>query len=244
MHITPIALARAKRCENVTREDLLRKARDAISRGDQESGLAIVKLSIEEGVDVKDILMEILIAWQEISEFYNRSKASEYDEKEIIRVVGKIYVPTYIILFHLEKAIPEASNPLGCVVVGCMSPMTLVKDIIALLFKASGYKVIYKLGFGGETPNSLIESIKTVNADALLLSVSQPTNLPMISETIIALKREGIRDKVLVVIGGWAVTMEISRTLGCDVYGDHPLKGLKAVEHFIKSRKRSSLNFR
>jgi len=221
----------------VIHANLLRRIRDAISRGDLKNGQSLVKLSIEEGVDVKDILEEILVAWQEIAEFYRHSESSKYDEMEIIRAVGKIYAPTYVILFQLERAIPEVNNPLGCVVVGCMSSMTLVKDIIALLFKASGYKVVYKLGFGGETPNSLVESIKTAKADALLLSISQPTSLYMVNETIEALKREGIRDQVFVVIGGGAVTKEISHNLGCDIYGDYPLTGLKAVEHFIESRK-------
>ncbi len=92
---------------------------------------------------------------------------------------------------------------------------------------------MYRIG-RGDTPNSL----KAANADALLISILEPATFPMIKETINALEQEGLREKVLVVIGGGAVTEEISANLNCDKYLYDPLKGLEAVEHFIKSHER------
>lgn len=220
-------------------QDWIKKINDSIITGDSQGASNNVKLSLENGVNAKDILMELVAVWDQVAKFYRHPEIPEDEEKEFIKAVNRFLVPIYKILFLLNKQIAEASSPIGCVVVGSMKgDHSLMKDVIALLFKTSGYKVVYQPRGGGETPESLLSSIKTANADALLLSVLQPSTFPMIGETVEALKREGLRDRVLVVIGGGAVTEEISRRLDCDVYADHPLKGLEAVERFIKSHER------
>jgi methanogenic corrinoid protein MtbC1 len=225
------------------RANLTEKIREAVMAGEQEKAANAVSLCLENGVDARDILMEILAIWEEVAEFYKRPDASESQNNEFIKNVGRAYVPTYKILFLLDKEIPAAVDPKGSVVVGCMrgEAHTLIKDIIALLLKKSGYHVVYKLGTGKDTPESILESIKAANADALVLSVSRPETLPLIEETVTALRREGLREGVFVIIGGRAVDEEISRKLGCDLYEHRPLKAIEEVHRFINSKPKSNM---
>ncbi len=218
----------------------LGKIRDSLLRGDVEA-VGIVKRALESGVNVRDILMEIASVWEEIAVSYKAGK-SEREEMQVMKKISNALVPTFRVLSFLDRQSAETTNAKGRVVVACMrgDGHTLMKDILALLFKSSGYKVAYKIG-REDTPDSIINSIKTIKAQALVVSCMQASAFSLTRETIEELKREGLRNKILVVIGGGAVTEEISKKLGCDFYSDKPMKGLEAIEDFLKSPERKNV---
>ncbi len=222
-------------------QSLLMKMRDSILKGD-DATLNNLKLTLKSGVNQKDVLMEIVSIWREIALSYKVGKMSKNEEMEVMKSISNSLVPTIRVLLFLDKNIAEKTNPLGSVVVACMKGdgHTLMKDTMAMLLKTSGYKVSYKIG-REDTPDSVISSIKTSNAKALLISTMQPTTFPLIRETIEALKREGLREKVLVVLGGGAATEEISRKLHCDIYDDDPMKIIEIVEGFFKSQEKENI---
>lgn len=216
---------------------MLQELREAILSGDQNKATELVNLCLEKGIEVKNILIEILSLWNEIAELYKKEGLSKEEENELTAKVGRIYVPTYSILFQLDQRITTSANPKGCVVVSCIKgdAHTLIKDLLALLLKSSGYQVIYRIGSGRETPQSIVEAIKTNGAEVLVLSVSNTELMPSLVELKGLLEKEEL--KILTIIGGRGITEETSRKLGFQIYADQPLSAIEEIERFITSRK-------
>ena len=103
------------------------------------------------------------------------------------------------------------------------------KNIVAILLKGAGYEV-NDLGIDVPT-EKLVELVRKDNPDFLGLSALLTTTMIEMGVVIEALKEEGLRDKVKVLIGGAAVSKEYAREIGADNYcvdGFHAIKVLDA----------------
>jgi methanogenic corrinoid protein MtbC1 len=78
-----------------------------------------------------------------------------------------------------------------------------------------------------------VEVIKEYKPDFLGLSALLTTTMIIMGEIIEALKENGLRDKVKVLIGGAAVSDEYAQEIGADAYcvdGFHAIKILDASQ--------------
>ena len=118
-----------------------------------------------------------------------------------------------------EKEPPEPTNPIGTVVIGTLKPdiMTTAKDMVRRSLKIAKFKTI-DVG-RGVTPEVFASKAKDENADILVVSVlysKAKMNLPKLMS---ALELEGLKNKIVVMIGGAAVTKEDADNLGV-LYGE------------------------
>ena len=105
------------------------------------------------------------------------------------------------------------------------------KNIVAILLKGAGYEV-NDLGIDVPT-KKVVEIVKKDNPDFLGLSALLTTTMVVMGEIIEALKQNGLRDKVKVLIGGAAVSEEYAQEIGADTYcvdGFHTIKVLDAFQ--------------
>jgi len=105
------------------------------------------------------------------------------------------------------------------------------KNIVAILLKGAGYEVN---DLGIDVPTERIVKFVREDKPAFLgLSALLTTTMVVMGETIEALKENGLRDKVKVLIGGAAVSDEYAREIGADAYcmdGFHAIKVLDAFQ--------------
>ena len=98
------------------------------------------------------------------------------------------------------------------------------KNIVAILLKGAGYEVS---DLGTDVPTKkIIEFVKKENPDYLGLSALLTTTMTEMGVVIEALKDNGLRDKVKVLIGGAAVSDDYAREIGADAYC---LDGFQAI---------------
>ena len=114
----------------------------------------------------------------------------------------------------MDKEPPEPANPIGTVVIGTLEPdlMTTAKEMVRKALKKAEFKVI-DVGRGA-TPETFASKAKETNADIMVISIllsAAKTNLPNV---VSALEREGIKDKIVIMIGGTAVTKEDADQIG------------------------------
>ncbi len=105
------------------------------------------------------------------------------------------------------------------------------KNIVAILIKGSGYEV-NDLGTDVLT-EKIVEVVKEYKPDFLGLSALLTTTMVVMGEVIEALKENGLRDKVKILIGGAAVSDEYAQEIGADAYcmdGFHAIKLLDAFQ--------------
>ncbi|HUU08461.1 MAG TPA: corrinoid protein [Dehalococcoidales bacterium] len=105
------------------------------------------------------------------------------------------------------------------------------KNIVAILLKGAGYEV-NDLGTN-VSAEKIIDFIKKENPDYLGLSALLTTTMPEIGVVIEALKDNGLRDRVKVLIGGAAVSDDFAQEIGADAYcldGFHAIKVLDSLK--------------
>ena len=103
------------------------------------------------------------------------------------------------------------------------------KNIVAILLRGAGYEV-QDLGIDVSI-EKIVETVREEKPDYLGLSALLTTTMVNMGAAIEALKENGLRDKVKILVGGAAVSDEYAREIGADAYcidGFHAVKVLDA----------------
>jgi methanogenic corrinoid protein MtbC1 len=117
-----------------------------------------------------------------------------------------------------EKEPPEPANPLGKVVIGTLNPdiIDTAKEMVRKSLKAAQFQTV-DAGVGVSV-NDFLSKVKEVNADILVVSVSVDAAKKKLVDLVSALEVEGLKGKVVVMIGGAAVTKQYADSIGA-LYG-------------------------
>jgi methylmalonyl-CoA mutase cobalamin-binding domain/chain len=128
----------------------------------------------------------------------------------------------------------EERRGLGVVVLGTVEGdiHDIGKNLVAAMLFAGGFEVI---DLGKDVPTEeFIKKAKEVKADIVGASALLTTTIPMQREIIKALAKEGIRDKVKVIVGGAPVTQEWADEIGADGYGADAVEAVKLAKNLLK----------
>jgi len=108
------------------------------------------------------------------------------------------------------------------------------KNIVAILLKGDGYEVN---DLGSNVPTEkIVEIVRGYKPDFLGLSALLTTTMVGMGEIIEALKENGLRDKVKVLIGGAAVSDEYAQEIGADAYCMDGFHAIKILEGFQEGK--------
>jgi len=107
---------------------------------------------------------------------------------------------------------------LGSVVIGTVygDIHSIGKTMVASLLAAEGFDV-HDLGINVK-PERFVEAVKEYSADLLGMSALLTVTAPEQKKVIEILKKEGLKDKVKVMVGGGAITDEFADSIGADGY--------------------------
>jgi dimethylamine corrinoid protein len=136
----------------------------------------------------------------------------------------------------MEKEPPEPTNPIGTVVIGNIEPdmHDTAKEAVRKALKRAGFKTVD----AGKSvaPQVFVDKAKEVNADIIALSVNTvpaKNNLAKLDE---ALKTAGLKDKMIVIMGGAAVKKEDAEAIGA-IYGKNKEEGVAIAKKAITEKK-------
>jgi len=113
-----------------------------------------------------------------------------------------------------EKEPPEPVNPIGTVVMGTLHPdiMDTAKEMVRKSLKTAQFRTV-DLG-KGVSPTVFASKAKEVNADLIVVTIGLSAAKENLPKLISAIELEGLKDKVVVMIGGAAVTKEDADRIG------------------------------
>jgi len=141
---------------------------------------------------------------------------------------GVLFVPEVLMAANAMKAGMEILRPLltqtgapriGTMVIGTVKGdiHDIGKNLVSMMMEGAGFEVI-NLGVNNDA-DKFVAAVREHNADILGMSALLTTTMPYMKVVIQALKDEGLRDKVFVMVGGAPVSEAFAEEIEADAYG-------------------------
>jgi 5-methyltetrahydrofolate--homocysteine methyltransferase len=153
---------------------------------------------------------------------------------------GELFLPDLLLAAHTMQEAMQVLTPLmekgegrvsrGRVVIGTIKGdlHDIGKNMVIALLKGNGFEVV-DLGIDN-APADFVEAVQEQRPDVVGYSGLLTTTLGSIPDQIEALKKVGLRDKVLTIVGGAPVTREFADRNNIDLYGKDANEAVKVIE--------------
>ena len=187
---------------------------EAVTKGDISKAVAETQKAIDAGGFIQAIIDEGLIAaMDEVGDNFSK---------------GTIFVPQMLrsaktmqeCMKLLEPLLKEGdASSKGKVIIGTVKGdlHDIGKNLVAMMMEGAGFTVT-DLGVD-VSPEKFVQKAQEVEPDIVAISALLSTTMPAMPQTIEALQKAGIRDKVKVIIGGAPVTAKYAQEIKADSYG-------------------------
>ena len=109
------------------------------------------------------------------------------------------------------------------------------KNIVLMFMETAGFEVI-DLGIDVE-PEQFARIVKREKPDLLLLSCLYTVTMHSMEDTIIALKKAGLKERVRILVGGAPITLEFANSIGADGFGVDAVEGVKKAKELLNGSK-------
>ena len=190
----------------------------------------LVRDLLEKGTDAKEIIEILRNGVEIIGDKFNKK---EYFLTELV-MAGELFQQSAIILEPYLKDKASAEKIPGVIVVGTVKGDVhdIGKNIFVTLLNAAGYEV-HDLGVDIDT-EEFVKKVKETNAQVVGYSGLLTVALEAMRNTTEALIKEGLRDKIKIIIGGLPTDEMWMKEAGADAFTDNAFEGLKIVNKWLK----------
>jgi len=199
---------------DIENKAIFENLRKAIKEYDNDLALKSVRESVERNIDPLEALNVMTVAIKEIGDAFGRGDLWLPD---LVGASDAMQAAVPVLEEEIKKR-GEHRETLGRVVAGTVfgDIHSIGKTMVVILLTAAGFDV-KDLGVN-VTAEKFIEAINEQNANLLVMSALLTTTCVEQEKVISKLKKEGIRDRVKIMVGGAAVTEEFAETIGADGY--------------------------
>ncbi|HXS64480.1 MAG TPA: corrinoid protein [Streptosporangiaceae bacterium] len=220
----------------MTNEELLRQLYDLTLVGNKPAVLELTQQGLEGGIGPETLLYEALIP--SLEEVGARFERGDFFVPEML-IAGKAMAGALEILRPLLAETGVAS--IGKVVMGTVKGDVhdIGKNLVNIMFEGAGFQVI-DLGVQ-VAPEKFVAAVVEHQPDIVGFSAFLTTTMPMFKANINALNKAGLRDKVLVMVGGAPVTQEYADVVGADGYASDASAAVVKAKQLIAGRKSASV---
>jgi methylmalonyl-CoA mutase cobalamin-binding domain/chain len=159
---------------------------------------------------------------------------------------GDFFVPEMLIaaramqgaLDILRPLLAETgAKPIGTFVMGTVKGDVhdIGKNLVNIMLEGAGFTV-HDLGVN-VAPEKFVEQVQQHEPDIVGFSAFLTTTMPMFKANINALEKSGLRDKVIVMVGGAPVTQEYADAVGADGYAADASTAVRLAKALIENRR-------
>ncbi len=211
--------------------EFLESAKQAVVDMNVEKALEVANAGIAAGVPPMDLMTQGFIPGIiKVGDFFERGKVFL---PELIRASEVMEKVTTLINQTLHDG---DSQKEGIAVIATVKGDVhdIGKSIVVSLFKANGIEVY---DMGRDIPvDAIIAKAKEIKADVIGTSALLTTTMQEQKSLEEALKKEGIRDQFITVVGGAPVTERWAKRIGADVYAENVVDGVNKVLAKLRER--------
>ena len=195
----------------------------------EEDALRIVKEMIQSGENPSNIVETCKDAMVQIGELFARK---EYFLSELV-MSGEIFKEIMNFLEPKLQNITDNTKIIGKIVIGTVKGDIhyLGKNIAIGMLKGNGFEV-YDLGVD-VPPEKFIEKVKELKPDILGMSCVISIGWNSLKDTVNALKKAGLRNKVKVILGGGGISEDVVKFAGTDAFIADAIKGVEICKRWV-----------
>jgi 5-methyltetrahydrofolate--homocysteine methyltransferase len=216
----------------MTPEEILQGLYDETLVGNAPAVLDLTNQALEQGMEPQSLLFDALIpSLEEVGARFER---------------GDFFVPEMLIAGRAMAGAMEVLRPLlaetgvqtiGKFVMGTVQGDVhdIGKNLVNIMLEGAGFEVI-DLGVQVK-PEKFVEAVDQHKPDIVGFSAFLTTTMPMFKANINALQKAGLRDSVVVMVGGAPVTQEYADAVGADGYAADASATVKRAKELIEGRR-------
>jgi methylmalonyl-CoA mutase cobalamin-binding domain/chain len=220
----------------MTDEEILQLLYDETLTGNAPAVANGVNEGLEQGMPPERMLFEALIpSLEEVGARFER---------------GDYFVPEMLIAARAMQGALDILRPLladndsaqiGTFLMGTVKGDVhdIGKNLCNIMLEGAGFNVI-DLGVN-VPPEKFIEQIEQHQPDVVGFSAFLTTTMPMFKANINALEKAGLRDRVIVMVGGAPVTQEYADAVGADGYAADASTAVRKAKELIELRREKVL---
>jgi methylmalonyl-CoA mutase cobalamin-binding domain/chain len=216
----------------MTPEEILKGLYDNTLIGNAPEVKQLTETGVADGMDPESLLYDALIpSLEEVGARFER---------------GDFFVPEMLIAARAMQGALDILRPLlaetGAQTVGTYVMGTVKgdvhdigKNLVNIMLEGAGFTV-HDLGVN-VAPEVFIEAINEHKPDIVGFSAFLTTTMPMFKANINALEKAGIRDNVIVMVGGAPVTQEYADKVGADGYAADASTAVRMAKDLIQKKR-------
>src|ERR1039457_4499478 len=216
----------------MTHEEILKALYDETLVGNAPEVKDLVNQGLADGLGCESMLYDALIpSLEEVGARFER---------------GDFFVPEMLIAARAMQGALDILRPLlaetgarqvGTYVMGTVKGDVhdIGKNLVNIMLEGAGFTV-HDLGVN-VAPEKFIEAILEHKPDVVGFSASLTTTMQMFKANINALEKAGIRNDVIVMVGGAPVTQEYADAVGAEGYSADASSAVKTAKDLIEQRR-------
>jgi 5-methyltetrahydrofolate--homocysteine methyltransferase len=215
----------------MTHEEILQHLYDDTLVGKAPEVRENVEHGLEEGLEPERMLFDALIpSLEEVGARFER---------------GDYFVPEMLIAARAMQGALDILRPLlaetgvastGTFLMGTVKGDVhdIGKNLCNIMLEGAGFTVV-DLGVN-VAPEKFVEQIEQVKPDIVGFSAFLTTTMPMFKANINAIEKAGLREQVIVMVGGAPVTQEYADAVGADGYSADASSAVKKAKELLEQR--------
>ena len=209
-------------------EPIIKEIYECVLNGDNNTIKSKVQAALDGGLDPGKILNEGMVsAMAEVGRLFE---------------IGEYYVPEMLISARAmqtalailkPKLVSSDIKPVARVAIGTVKGdlHDIGKNLVAMMLEGAAFEIV-DLGVD-VSPDKFIQAVKEKDVDIIALSALLTTTMSNMKATIEALKNEGLRDKVKVIVGGAPLTTSFANEIGADGYAPDASRAVALAKSLV-----------
>jgi 5-methyltetrahydrofolate--homocysteine methyltransferase len=216
----------------MTHEEILKGLYDNTLIGNAPEVKELTEQGVATGLEPESMLYDALIpSLEEVGARFER---------------GDFFVPEMLIAARAMQGALDILRPLlaetgaqqvGTYVMGTVKGDVhdIGKNLVNIMLEGAGFTVI-DLGVN-VPPEKFVEQIEEHKPEIVGFSAFLTTTMPMFKANINAIEKAGLRDKVIIMVGGAPVTQEYADAVGADGYAADASTAVRLAKDLIEKKR-------
>jgi methylmalonyl-CoA mutase cobalamin-binding domain/chain len=216
----------------MTRDEILQKMYDATLVGNAPEVRELTEQGLADGIGPEELLYDSLIP--SLEEVGARFERGDYFVPEMLIAARAMQGALDILRPLLAET---GAKPIGTFLMGTVKGDVhdIGKNLVNIMLEGAGFTVI-DLGVN-VAPETFVDQINEHAPDIVGFSAFLTTTMPMFKANINSLEKAGIRDNVIVMVGGAPVTQEYADAVGADGYAADASTAVRLAKDLIEKRR-------